>query len=72
MQNRSLNRPGRLTGIDEIWHADADWPPTVERSLKFSIKKQDGGGRYLHKSRYHKKGLTGVREIWHDYAKCVS
>jgi len=38
-------------------------------------KKQDGGGRYLqkpYKSRYHNKGLTDLRKIWHDYAKCVS
>jgi len=27
----------RLTDFDEIWHADADWPPTGDRSLKFSI-----------------------------------
>jgi len=27
----------RLTDFDEIWHADADWPRTVDRSLKFSI-----------------------------------
>jgi len=27
----------RLTDIDEIWHADADWPPTGGISLKFSI-----------------------------------
>ena len=25
-----------------------------------------------HKSRYHNKGLTHLREIWHDYAKWVS
>ena len=35
----------RLTDFDEIWHADADWPPTGDRSLKFSIfqKKLNGG-----------------------------
>ena len=27
----------RLTDFDEIWQADADWPPTGDRSLKFSI-----------------------------------
>jgi len=27
----------RLTDFDEIWHADVDWPPTGDRSLKFSI-----------------------------------
>jgi len=27
----------RLTDFDEIWHADADWPPTGGISLKFSI-----------------------------------
>ena len=27
----------RLTDFNEIWHADADWLPTVDRSLKFSI-----------------------------------
>ena len=27
----------RLTDFDEIWHADADWPTTGDRSLKFSI-----------------------------------
>jgi len=27
----------RLTDFDEIWHADANWPPTGDRSLKFSI-----------------------------------
>ena len=26
----------RLTDFDEIWHADANWPPTGDRSLKFS------------------------------------
>ena len=66
----------RLTDFDEIWHADADWPPTGDRSLKFSIfQKKDGGGRYLqepHKSRYHNKESTDLREIWHDYAKCVT
>jgi len=41
----------------------------------FNLKKQDGGGRYLqkpHKSGYHNKEWTDLREIWHDYAKCVS
>jgi len=27
----------RLTDFDEIWHADADWPPTWGILLKFSI-----------------------------------
>ena len=46
---KSPYRSNRLTDFDEIWHADADWPPTGDRSLKFSNfqKKQDGGGRYL-------------------------
>jgi len=56
----------RLIDFDEIWQDDADWPPTP---FKFRIfkKKQDSGGRHLekpHKSRYHKKGLTDLREIW--------
>jgi len=25
----------RLTDFDEIWHDDADWPPTGDRALKF-------------------------------------
>ena len=70
----------RLTDFDEIWHGDADWPPTGDTPLKFGIfkqKKQDDGGRYLekpHKSRYHNKGLTDLRlcKIWHDFAKWVS
>ena len=65
----------RLTDFDEIWHGDADWPPTGDTPLKFRIKKQDGGGRHLekpNKSRYQNKGLTDLREIWHDYAKWVS
>jgi len=38
----------RLTDFDEIWHGDADWPYTGDRSLKFQFKKnQDGGGRHL-------------------------
>jgi len=41
----------RLTDFDEIWHADADWPPTGDRSLKFPIlKNQDGGGSHLEKN----------------------
>jgi len=39
--------------------------------MKF-FKNQNGGGRHLEKpqkSRYHCKGLTDRREIWHDYAK---
>jgi len=27
----------RLTDMDEIWHGDADWPPTGDRPLKFRI-----------------------------------
>jgi len=27
----------RFTDIDEIWHADADWPYTGERPLTFRI-----------------------------------
>ena len=32
----------RLTDFDEIWHADADFPPTGNRRLKFLVfhKKQ--------------------------------
>jgi len=39
----------RLIDFDEIWHADADFPPTGNRLLKFLIfqKKNNGGGRYL-------------------------
>jgi len=66
----------RLTDFDEIWHDDADWPPTGDKPLKFGIKKkQNGGGRHLekpHKSRYHNKGLTDLREIRQDCAKWVS
>jgi len=29
----------RLTEFDEIWHGDADWPPTGDTPLKFRIKK---------------------------------
>jgi len=39
----------RLTDFDEIWHGDADWPPTGDTQLKFRIKKHDGGGRHLEK-----------------------
>ena len=63
----------RLTDLDEIWHAGADWPSTGDISLKFQFfKKQDRGGSHLekqHKSRYHNKILTDLREIWHDNAK---
>jgi len=64
----------RFIDFDEIWHTGADWPHTGGRLLKFPIfqKKQDGAGSYLEKSqksRYHSSGLTGLREIWHDYAK---
>ena len=67
----------RLTDFDEIWHVDADWPPTGDTPLKFRMfqKKQDGGGRHLekpHKSRYHNNGLADLHEIWQDYAKSVS
>jgi len=36
-------------------------------------KKQDGGGHLQkpHNSPYHNNGLTDLREIWHDYAKCL-
>jgi len=27
----------RLTDFDEIWHGDADWPPTGDTPLKFPI-----------------------------------
>jgi len=27
----------RLTDFDEIWHVDADWPPTGDTPLKFRI-----------------------------------
>jgi len=39
----------RLTDFDEIWHADADWPYTGDRPLKFPIffKNQDSGGSHL-------------------------
>ena len=38
----------RLTDCDEIWHGDANWPPTGNRPLKFRIFEiQDGGGRNL-------------------------
>ena len=30
----------RLTDVDEIWHGDADWPPTGDILLKFGIKKK--------------------------------
>jgi len=30
----------RLTDFDEIWHDDADWPPTGDTPLKFGIFKQ--------------------------------
>ena len=30
----------RLTDFDEIWHSDADWPPTGDISLKFRIFKK--------------------------------
>jgi len=34
----------RLTDFDEIWHGDADWPPTGDRLLKFrNFEIQDGG-----------------------------
>jgi len=66
----------RLIDFDEIWHGDAHWPPVEERPLKFRIfQNQDGGSRHLEipqKSRYHNKGSTDLRAIWHDYAKCVS
>jgi len=43
--------------------------PRQGHAVKISnLKKQDGGGRHLekpHKSRYHNKGLTDLREIWH-------
>ena len=42
----------RWTEFDEIWHGDADWPPTWDRALKIRIfQNQDGGGRYLENHR---------------------
>jgi len=39
-----------LTDFDEIWHSDADRPPTGDVSLKFRIfQNQDGGGSHLEK-----------------------
>jgi len=65
-----------LTDFDEIWHADADWPPTGGILLKFSIfQNQNGGGSHLEKSqksRYHSIGLADLCETWHDCAKWVS
>ena len=52
----------RLTDFDEIWHGDADWPPTGDRPLKFRIFQKPRWRRppswKSQKSRYHNKGLT--------------
>jgi len=32
---KSLYLSNRLTDFDDIWHADADWPPTGDKLLKF-------------------------------------
>ena len=66
----------RLTDFDEIWHGGADCPPTGDRPLKFPIFQQNKMAVVVilkkpHKSRYHNKGLTDLREIWRDYAKWV-
>jgi len=66
-----------LTDFDGIWQVDANWPPTGDRPLKFRFffKNQDGGGRHPEKpqkSRYHIRGLTDLREIWHHYTEWVS
>jgi len=53
----------RLTEFDEIWHADADCPPTGDISLKFRIfQNQDGGGRNLenHKNRDSLRNLASL------------
>ena len=51
----------RLTDFDETWHADADWPCTGDRSLKFPFffKNQCGGGRHLEKK--HKIAILHQR-----------
>jgi len=36
---KSQYRRNRLTDFDEIWHGDADWPPTGNTPLKCRIKK---------------------------------
>jgi len=66
----------RLTDFDEIWHDDAHWPPTAERSLKFRIFensrwRQPPSGK-SQKSRYIRNGLPDLYEIWYTYAKWVS
>jgi len=51
---KSLYLRNRLTDFAEIWHGEANWPPTGDRPLKFRIfQNQDGGGRSLvnHKNR---------------------
>jgi len=65
----------RLTDFDEIWHGDANCPPTGDRPLKFRIFQKPRCGPHREKpqkSRYHSSGLTDLREIWHDYTKWVS
>ena len=52
-----------MTDFDEIWHADADCPPTGDISLKFRIfQNQDGGGRNLenHKNRDSLRNLASL------------
>jgi len=62
-----------LIDFDEIWHSDADWPPTGGRSLKFQIFQKTTWRRQpiekSQKSRYHSNGLADLREIWHHYAE---
>ena len=43
-----------MTDLYEIWHADADWPPTWDRSLKFSI---------FHKTRWRRSLSSKATQI---------
>jgi len=48
----------RLTDFDEIWHDDADWPPTGDTPLKFRIFQK----KRWRRSSYHNNQLADLHE----------
>ena len=61
----------RLTDFDEIWHVDADWFPTGDRSLKFSIFPKNMAVVVIFKTTQipiSQQGIDRSSQIWHDYA----
>jgi len=53
----------RLTDFDEIWHSDADWPPTGDTPLKFGIKKNKTSAVVILKNHTNRDITTTVWQI---------